>query len=68
LQKFHIMTRVDIDERTIEGKKIIEQLRDKPFAKIVSKTSIKSDAYNRLSQSVKEMKDGKTKPIEQLFK
>jgi histone H3/H4 len=59
---------LEINKKTAAGRKELERLKVLPFAKIVKNKSVKSDFYNRFSQSVKEMKEGKTKPIEQLFK
>ena len=66
-KKSNEMALVEINEKSAAGRKELEHLKSQPFAKIIEKKSVKSDAYNRLSQSVKEMKEGKTKPIEQLF-
>ena len=62
------MTTVIINENSIGAKKMLEYLKTQRYAKIVEDKNQKSEAYNELKRSIKEMKEGKVKPISDLFK
>jgi len=62
------MTTVIINENSIGAKKMLEYLKTQRYAKIVEDQNQKSEAYNELKRSIKEMKEGKVKPISDLFK
>jgi hypothetical protein len=56
------MTTVTIDEKTVKGKKLVEYLKTLVYVKFNQ-----SNLEDEFRQSVKELKTGKTKPINQLF-
>lgn len=62
------MTKVIINENSIGAKKMLEYLKTQRYATIVEDKNQKSKAYNELKRSIKEMKEGKVKPIGDLFK
>lgn len=57
------MTTVTINEKTVKGKRLVAYLKTLDYVKFD-----KASFEDELRQSVKELKSGKTKPIEQLFK
>jgi uncharacterized protein YbjQ (UPF0145 family) len=56
------MTTVTIDEKTVKGKKLVEYLKTLVYVKFNQ-----SNLEDEFRQSVKELKTGKIKPINQLF-
>lgn len=62
------MTTVIINENSIGAKKMLEDLKTQQYAKVVKDKNQKYEAFRKLKRSMKEMKDGKIKPISDLFK
>jgi len=65
------MTTITINERSASAKRLIEFLKTQPFVKVIeekgrSKMS-KEEFLSDFKQSLTELKEGKTKPIANLF-
>lgn len=57
------MTTVTINENTAKGRKLIEYLKTLDYVQIKE-----NQATREFRESLNELKSGKTKPINQLFK
>ena len=65
------MTTITINERSTSAKRLIEYLKTQPFVKVIEEKSrpkmSKEEFLSDFKQSLTELKEGKTKPIESLF-